>query len=138
MLEKLPDLAAPIEHHRGGADDEHREARSARLADPFHGRQRLECLPEAHVIGEDAIEAEALEETEPIDAVPLVGTELDAGAQIRGERHLLDLVEIGQAGEEMPKRLRRPDPAERGEGPEHALPVSGRKLKSLPDKRQAE
>ena len=70
--------------------------------------------------------------------MPLVGAELDASAEVRGERHLLDLIEVGQAGEEVPKRFRRPDPAERGEGPEHPFPVSRRKLKSLPRQRQPE
>ena len=67
--------------------------------------------------------------------MPLVGAQLHARAEVGGERHLLDLIEVGQAGEEMPKRLRRPDPTERGEGPEHPFPVSRRKLKSLPRKR---
>lgn len=58
----------------------------------MHGRARtdlqpcrphLHRLPEAHVVGEDALEAEALQECEPRDAVALVAAQRHAARQHR-------------------------------------------------------
>jgi hypothetical protein len=73
----------PAEEHGGRRDDERAAG---------EGAERLERLPEAHVVGEEGAEAGVGEEAQPVDARVLVVAEL--GAEIRGERRARQAREV--------------------------------------------
>ncbi len=79
------ELVQPVEHEGGGAGDEHRRFQPPRVPQALHERDGLERLAEAHLVGEDAAEAEGGEPREPAEALQLVGTQ--RGGQARRGLH---------------------------------------------------
>ena len=67
------DLAGPRREDGGRRDDEHRVGELAALLGAQRGRDDLQRLAQAHVVGEDATEAEVPQQREPPEALLLVG-----------------------------------------------------------------
>ena len=99
-------LLDPVLDDGGGADEERRADRLARLARRQEGREELDRLAEAHVVGEAAAEPAREEEAEPGDALLLVGAQAaqeglrrDEGRLLRGRVGLEELGEPAVGGD---------------------------------------
>ena len=94
----------PVEDQRAGDDRQRRPLGLAVGPPPLQERQDLDRLAQAHVVGQDAAEAEPLEVVEPAQPLALIGAQLAVEARGRIERPRLPRTAGGSAG---PFRRRR-------------------------------
>ena len=92
---ELGGLLDPVEDQRAGHDRQGRPLGLAAVPPPLEQGQDLDRLAQAHVVGEDAAEAEPLEVVEPAQPLALVGAQLAVEARRRVERDdPLELAEV--------------------------------------------
>ena len=73
----------PVEDERAGDDGQRRPLGLPAGPPPLEQGQDLDRLAQAHVVGQDAAEAELLEVVEPAQALALVGPQLAVEARRR-------------------------------------------------------
>ena len=81
------ELVGPVEHERGGAGHEHRATQLPRIAQALHQGNHLQRLAEAHLVGQNAAEAERCQARQPAETLYLVGPQRVRKG--RGRRHKL-------------------------------------------------
>ena len=79
-------LAPPVAHQADGRDDQGGPGQPAGFFLQQHMGQRLQRLAQAHVVGQDAVQAVAAQELQPVQALLLVRPQ--AGLQAVGRCHL--------------------------------------------------
>ncbi len=103
---ELGDLALPVAQQRGGADQQGRGAPVRALLLPVQQQgQHLDGLAQAHVVGQDAAQAEPGQAVQPGQAAQLVGAQLADEAGGLGDGLVGQDLQLVQGRAEVARRL---------------------------------